>query len=117
MTTISSGGYAASKSGPAAILATSEEDYRGRWSSLIGRGDAPPVDFTRNVVVFLLAGQRNTGGWSVEPKSVRMDGSTAVIQAEIRGPAPDAIVTQALTYPYAVVALDSREVKDVRWAR
>ena len=115
MTTISRGPNAASRSGPVAILATTEADYRSRWSSLVGRGDAPAVDFSRSVVVFLLAGERNTGGWSVEPKGVTVEGTTAVVDAEVRGPAPDMIVTQALTYPYAVVSIDSRDVDTVRW--
>lgn len=117
ISTLARGSYASSRSGPTAILVTSESDYRARWSELIGQGEAPAADFANGVVVFLLAGQRNTGGWSVEPKSVAIEGDTAVIDAEIRGPAPDMIVTQALTYPYAVVSINSRGVNNVRWPR
>jgi len=116
MTTLGRGAYAASHGGRNAVLATSDADYQRFWQELVGGADAPPaVDFAENVVVFLFAGQRNTGGWSVDPKSVTIEGDTAVIDAAVTGPPPDAMVTQALTYPYAVVAVRSRDVKNVRW--
>lgn len=115
LTTLARGAYAASRGERTAFLAATEAEYRRLWSQLIGGGEAPAADFEKGVVVFLLAGERNTGGWSVEPKSVALEGDTAVITAEVRGPAPDMIVTQALTYPYAVVAVGSRDIKNVRW--
>jgi len=116
MTTLGRGSYAASHSGRNAVLATSDTDYQRFWRELAGGPDAPPaVDFAENVVVFLFAGERNTGGWSVEPKSVTIEGDTAVIDAPVNGPPPGSMVTQALTYPYAVVSVRSRDVKNVRW--
>lgn len=115
LTTLARGPYAASRGERKAVLATSESEYRRLWSGLIGGGEAPPADFANGVVVFLLAGERRTGGWTIEPNSVAVEGDTAVIDADVRGPAADAIVTQAFTYPYAVVAVGSRDVKNVRW--
>lgn len=115
MTTLASGSYAASQEERTALLATNAEQYRQLWSTLIGRGEMPAADFDAGVVVFLLAGMRNTGGWSVEPKSVTMDGDTAVVTAAVNAPPPGSMTTQALTYPYAVVAIGSRDVESVRW--
>lgn len=117
MTTLARGAYASHQEERTAVLATSAEEYRRLWSQLVRGGEMPAADFEKGVVVFLMAGMRNTGGWSVEPKSVTMDGDTAVITAEVKAPPPDSIVTQALTYPYAVVAVGSRDVKRVRWAQ
>src|SRR5688500_6951982 len=77
--TIARGGYAA-ESERNAVLATNDADYRRRWEELIRGGETPNVDFNRGVAVFLLAGMRNTGGWSIQPTSARVaaDG-TAVI--------------------------------------
>jgi hypothetical protein len=109
------GGYAVHESGRKAVLATSDADYRKQWQALIGGGTIVPVDFEKSVVVFLLAGMRNTGGWSVVPESARLEGDTVVVHAKIQGPPPGAITTQALTYPWAVVAVHTRDVKSARW--
>lgn len=114
MTTLARGSYATSQ-GRNAVLATTDAEYRQLWSSLIGGGEIPAADFETGVVVFLLAGQRNSGGWSIDPKSVALEGDVAIITAAVQGPPPGSITTQALTYPYAVVAINSRNVKTVRW--
>jgi hypothetical protein len=69
------------------------------------------------VVVFLLAGTRTSGGWSVEPAAVSVESDgTAVVVAKIKGPPAGSMVTQALTSPYAVVHVADRNVRKVRWA-
>jgi hypothetical protein len=114
MQTIARGAYGA-ESERKAVLATSEADYRAQWQALIGEGQIPAVDFEQHVVVFLLGGMRNTGGWSVEPVGVRVEGSTAVVDAKVQGPPPGGMTTQAITYPYAVITINQRGVAEVRW--
>lgn len=115
MKTIASGGYARDDSGRQAVLATSADAYRRLWAEKIGSDPAPEADFGTGVVVFLLAGSRSTGGWSVEPETVEVTDGTAVVRARIQGPGRGGIVTQALTSPYAVVFIDSREIQKVQW--
>jgi hypothetical protein len=118
ITTIARGSYAADDSGRKAVLATTDAEYRRLWTELIGNGEnaAATVDFERGVVAFLIAGVKNSGGWSIEPGAISIDpDGTAVIQAKVAGPPPGAITTQALTTPYAVVFLNSRNVKAVHW--
>lgn len=114
MQTIASGAYAVAEARQE-VLATSDAEYRQQWQALIGEGQIPAVDFEKHVVVFLLGGMRNTGGWSVVPVSARVDGDTAVIDAKVQGPPPGGITTQAITYPYAVITLNQRGVRQVRW--
>lgn len=115
METIAKGAYGA-ESERKAVLVTGVADYRAQWKVLIGEGSAPAVDFEKGVVVFLLGGMRNTGGWSVVPKAARVEADgTAVIEATVQGPPPGGITTQAITYPYAVVTIDSRNATKVRW--
>ncbi len=118
MSTIASGSYAVSEA-KTAVVALSEADYQRMWKELIGSGEAaaPDADFATGTVLFLFAGTRTTGGWSVEPSAVTMEtGGTAVIVAKIKGPPAGSMVTQALTSPYAVVFVRDRNVKKVRWA-
>ena len=114
MLTIASGSYAAAEE-RLAVLVKSDAEYRQQWSALIGEGAIVPVDFDKVVVVFLMGGTRNTGGWRVEPVSARVEGDTAVIDAKVQGPPPGSITTQALTQPYAVISLNQRGVEKVRW--
>jgi hypothetical protein len=115
MQTIASGGYAADDSGRQAVLASSADQYQRLWAEKIGNAPAPEADFSKGVVVFLLAGSRPTGGWSVHPEAVTVTDSVATVRARIQGPGGGSIVTQALTSPYAVVFLQSRDVTSVQW--
>lgn len=115
MTTLATGGYARDDSGRQAVLARSDAEFRRLWSEKIGGDPVPDVDFGKGVAVFLLAGQRSTGGYSVVPESVEVDGSSAVVRARVERPGRGAITTQALTSPYAVVFIDSRQVETVQW--
>lgn len=51
------------------------------------------------------AGERPTGGYSVQFRSVRREGGAWVVEAAVQGPPPGAMVTQAITYPRRAVAL------------
>src|SRR5688572_15539724 len=116
--TISSGAYAAAKpESPQSGVALDEGTYRRLWSSMIGGGEAPAVDFAGESVVFLLAGSKPTGGWTIDVRGASVEEETLVVDAAIKGPPPDAIVTQAFTSPYAVIAVKSKSFKDVRWRR
>ena len=98
-----------------AVVAADETAYRQALDSLIGSGEAPAVDFAVETAVFLFGGQRSTGGYSVEVRGVRLEGDTLVVDGGVMGPPPGSITTQALTSPYAVLAVESRAIKNVRW--
>ncbi len=97
------------------ILAPTAESYAGLWTSMVGEGDAPPVDFEREAVVFIMAGQRPTGGYSVAVKSIVREDNTLVIDAPVTPPPPDAMTIQVLTSPYTVIAVDKVDVSRVHW--
>lgn len=113
---ISHGPYATAKT-PGATLALDAKTYAARWQNLVGRGEAPAIDFAKEAAVFLLAGSKPTGGYSIDVRGAKVEGETLVIDAAVKSPPPDAIVTQAFTSPYVVIAVDQRDVKDVRWQR
>lgn len=114
--TIRNGAYAAAKpDAPRSAAAFDDATYRRLWSSMIGGGEIPAVDFESESVVFLLAGPKPTGGWTIEVQGATLEGETLVVDAAIQAPPPDAIVTQAFTSPFAVVAVKSKSFKDVRW--
>jgi hypothetical protein len=50
-------------------------------------------------------GEQPTGGYSLAVHSARLQGDRVTVRLVLREPPPDAIVTQALTYPYAVAVV------------
>ena len=50
-------------------------------------------------------GEKPTGGYTVEVLSARTEGSRIIVQLALQKPPPDAMVSQALTYPYAAAVL------------
>ena len=50
-------------------------------------------------------GEKPTGGYSLGVESARIEGDRVTVQLLLEEPPPDAVVTQALTYPYSVVVL------------
>ena len=117
MRTLATGSYAAVKpESPQAVAITSADEYATIWEQTLGgNAQRPEVDFGKESVVILLAGSKPSGGYSVEPKSVRIEGDVLVVDAAIKPPPPDAIVTMAFTSPWAAIAVDNKQFKTVRW--
>lgn len=111
---LGSGTYASSER-EGVLTAFDEETYRQLWEANVRGGERPAVDFKSESVVFVFAGMRNTGGWRVVVSGASLEGDTLVLEGAVQGPPKGAIVTQAITYPYSVVAVKSRAFKDVTW--
>jgi hypothetical protein len=97
------------------VVASTDAEYRAAWSSSVGEGNPPPVDFPRERVLFLLLGTRNTGGYAVAVQSVVRDGDTLLVHAPVQRPPAGGMTTQALTAPWAAVAVDVPAFRAVRW--
>ena len=98
------------------LVASSDEEYRELWRNQISAGSAPPaVDFSRESVVFLLLGQRSSGGWSVEPKGVAVKGDEVEVVAPVSKPEPGGVVTMAFSAPFAVIAVERPGLADATW--
>ena len=71
-----------------------------------------------SVTLFICSGERNTGGYGIHVVSTAKNGNKYIVTVEETSPAPDAVVTQALTYPCCKVTLDGdfEEVKVVNTA-
>ncbi|MDX1582492.1 MAG: protease complex subunit PrcB family protein [Thermoanaerobaculia bacterium] len=99
-------------------IASDHSTLRSLWDQYIGRGDVPSVSFDRSIVAFLLMPAQPTGGYSIDPEGISATGGTVEIDATIRRPGPNDIVTQAFTAPYAVIAVeqvDPESVEAVEW--
>jgi hypothetical protein len=84
------------------VIRTPEE-----WTDLTM--DKPPaVDFNKNSVVVVFAGERPTGGWSVRITRVEQSGADCTVHYDVRRPPRGAMVTQVITHPYAVALVKGK---------
>jgi hypothetical protein len=114
---LQSGGMAASQSAERrAFAAADAKTYQTLWRDLIGGGQPLDVDFSKESVVFLLGGQRPTGGHHVEVGKVETEADGVAVTATVKPPPADSINIQVITYPYNVIAVSKPGVKKVRWA-
>lgn len=96
---------------PAALESLSEdakqaiEDKKGEEGSYL---------FEENGRLYLavFAGECPTGGYRVGLKEVFLDGEEVFVRAELTQPGPDMMVTDALTYPLALVELQGLDEWD-----
>lgn len=74
------------------------------WSEL-GVGDRPAVDFTRDMVVAVAAGQRPTGGYEIAVDRVRQANGELTVEVVETAPGPNCVTTASLTQPVDVVVI------------
>jgi hypothetical protein len=80
------------------------------WSEL-GMGDRPEVDFNRDVIVAIAAGQRSSGGYEIAVDRVRQADGELTVEVVETAPGPNCITTTALTQPVDVVAVPAVGVR------
>ena len=94
---------------PAHLVITNETQWAEVWKKhSVQEKPArplPKVDFEKETVLFIAAGQKTTGGYSVEISRVAdIAGQTAVF-LKTRTPKPGGIQLQSLTAPFHIVAI------------
>jgi hypothetical protein len=56
-------------------------------------------------------GEKPTGGYSLAVQSARLEGDRVTVRLALKEPPRDAIVTQALTYPYTVAVVQDLDFR------
>ncbi len=82
------------------------------WSEL-GVGDRPSVDFNRDVVVAVAAGQRPTGGYEIAIDRVAQSDGQLTVEVVERTPGPNCMTTASLTQPVDVVVVPAVDAKSL----
>ena len=72
------------------------------WAEL-GVGQRPAVDFTRDLVVAVAAGQQSSGGHEISVQKVSESNGELVIEVVETSPGPNCMTTAALTQPVDVI--------------
>ena len=86
------------------FVARSAESYKKLQGLVEDLPPASEINFDKTAVVAAFAGEKRTGGYSVA-----MEKSGEAVSIKVVEPAPDAITTDALTYPYQVALVPVEE--------
>jgi len=85
-----------------AQLITDLDSFTKIWQNLQPSQVLPTVDFEVEAVVFLEAGEKPTGGYSMNISGLVDQADQLVIHYQVRTPSANAIVSQTLTYPWSL---------------
>lgn len=88
--------------GDAATLRSAWQQYGAR---MVPAPELPPVDFSRESVVVVALGERNTGGYSFRVTGVRREDSKLVVTVATSQPGPGDMVTMAFTQPFHIIKI------------
>ncbi len=88
-----------------------EDEWKNLWVNIHSGVliEPPPqtqIDFSNYSVIAVFMGEKNTGGYSIEIDKIYHEGDKIVVYINESTPAPDMMVTQALTQPYHIVKVE-----------
>jgi hypothetical protein len=83
------------------------------WSEL-GVGERPAVDFTRDIVIAVAAGERPSGGYEIAVNQVTQTNGELRVEVRETTPGPNCLTTSSLTQPVDVVVVQG--VKPRSWS-
>jgi len=87
-----------------------QEDWTSLWNlhQSMGSPQYPPpqVNFSESVIIAVFMGEKATGGFGIEIKSIMPANEVLKIEVERTSPGPHCILVQVLTQPYHFVKLD-----------
>jgi hypothetical protein len=95
---------------PAREVIRDDSAYARFWAAL-GAGARPSVDFSRDVVIAVAAGQRPTGGHGITVSRVVRQGAGLAVDVVETVPGPGCVATQQLTQPVDVVVVAAADAK------
>jgi hypothetical protein len=83
----------------------------GRFWAALGVGERPSVDFSRDVVIAVAAGQRTTGGHAIAVSRVVRQGAGLAVEVVETVPGAGCMTTQQLTQPVDVVVVAAADAR------
>jgi PrcB C-terminal len=90
--------------------ATWEKTWAKHSASSKSAGKMPEVDFSKEMVIFVTMGRKNTGGYSIQVTKVEPMGDKLRITVSRTAPPAGAMTIQALTAPFQIVAVPKSDL-------
>ena len=92
---------------PAELVVGDAASWEATWELLtaatVPAPHRPAVDFSREVVLVVAAGERPSGGWGVTIDAVEAADGGLAVSYTVAGPAPECVAAQLMTAPVDVV--------------
>lgn len=89
------------------LIITNQKDLDELYAS-VNNEEVPKVDFSKNQVVALFLGTKNTGGHGISIDRVEAQDNKIIVYKKIQRPDKDAMVTMALTNPFVIAEIHSK---------
>lgn len=85
-------------------IITSPVQFNELWKMVDAPGAPPEVDFTKEAVIAVFAGEQPTGGYAIQVSKI-MDSTSRLVSVTIQRPSSACMVTQSFTTPYELVTI------------
>jgi hypothetical protein len=99
---------------PCRAIVTTNQQWNRLVTAMQGQLDRPVrIDFARQTVLAIFAGQKSTGGYSIRVENVEDESepgkpSRAKVRYRVVEPPAGAMLTQVLSHPSVVIRLDKK---------
>ncbi len=99
------------------VVIKNQSDYETLMNEVYYNQDKmpviPEVDFTKNYLVAVAVGARNTGGYAIQITGITESSSGMTVSVTETSPGKNCVVTESITYPYQIVKIPKtdKEVK------
>lgn len=89
--------------------ASSQEEWEMLWKEHSASPSVPTVDFNKQTVLAVFAGQKSTGGYAIKITSIRIEGQKLMVSYHESEPEKGKVTSQVLTAPSHIVKVDKRQ--------
>ena len=90
-------------------LITSDEQLVELWKLIEVKGKVPAIDFNKDSVIAVFAGQKMTGGYGISVMKVT-DSTERLVTVGFTLPGKECITTQSIIAPYQVVRIPKTDL-------
>lgn len=99
------------------LVVRTEAEWANVWEKhtalRIPRTQYPEIIFSKNMVICAFMGKRPTTGYNITVERIWTDGEKIYVEIAKNSPPKNAIVGQALTYPYIFASLERTDLEVV----
>ena len=92
-----------------------EAFYARMHQNRIPRPEAPHIDFTRSIVVFITLGEKSSTGFTIDVRGVYKRGNALALRAVPISPPQESLQAQMITHPYALILIPKNSFKRIEW--
>jgi hypothetical protein len=102
------------------VLLKDQEAFDKLWKEAFGglemmQIEKPKVNFSEKWVIALFWGEVNKGGHGTEIKEIKTAADKTTITVRYTKPEPGCLTTQAIEYPYSIIAVDPFKTTEVEF--